>query len=84
MEDEDEVCVGRSSGRGRGRLGARDDDSSNPSSPAAAASGCDELFLSSHLSTRLLVTWSAAAADAFVGDSSYVLPAGLTKTQALM
>jgi len=53
------------------------DDSSNHS-----ALGCSEC-LSSDLSTRLLVTWSAAAADAFVGDS-YVLPAGLTATQALM
>lgn len=59
------------------QLAPRDEDSSNHS-----ALGCGE-FLSSDLSTRLLVTWSAAAADAFVGDS-YVLSAGLTTTQALM
>jgi len=50
-------------------------DSSNP------ALGSDG-FLSSDRSTRLLFTWSAAAADAFVGDS--VLPVGMTATQALM
>jgi hypothetical protein len=59
------------------QLAPHDNDPSNH-----AALGCGE-FLSSDLSTRLLFTWSAAAADAFVGDS-YVLPAGLTTTQALM
>ena len=60
-----------------------DDDSSSSSCNTTASSGCGE-FLSSDLSTRLLVTWSAAAAGAFKGDSSYALPAGLTATQALM
>lgn len=66
------------------QMAPSDDDSSSSSScNTTASSGCGE-FLSSDLSTRLLITWSAAAADAFKGDSSYALPAGLTATQALM